>query len=205
MDQSVQTNLIKTERKIYSGTAAKVLKLLGNGCLPVEAAKACGVDESYISQLKAEPDFVLQVNELVSQTFAHQSVIDTNYLEIEKNLSKKLLDLSQYMMNPDQVLRTLKFANEAKRKIPSAFNPESAGSMDALKPVMLVLPGAVINNFVLNPNNEIVAVDGKELTTLPSANLKPLVEKYKREQAAKPALIEKKSNGSGQVDPYSNL
>lgn len=205
MDQSIQTSLVKKERKIYTGQAARVMKLLGNGCLPVEAARACGVDESYVSQLKAEPDFIEQVGELVAITMANQSEIDGNYLEVERILSRRMRDQANLMFNPDQVLRTLKFANEAKRKVPAAFVPSGEASVTAQKPVTLLLPAVIIQNFVVNPNNEIVSVDGKELMTLPSANIKPLVEKHKRELAAKPAILEKKSHGSGQIDPYSDL
>lgn len=201
----MQVNLVKKERKIYTGQAARVMKLLGTGCLPVEAARACGCDESYVSQLKSEPDFVEQVGELVAITMAQQSEIDGNYLETEKILSKRMREQANLMFNPDQILRTLKFANEAKRKVPTAFTPQGEGSGTALKPVVLMLPAVLIQKFVVNPNNEIVQVEGQELLTLPSAQIKPLVEKHKRELAAKPAYLEKKSNGSGQVDPYSDL
>lgn len=203
MDQSIQSNLVTKEKKIYTGTAARILKLLGEGHLPVEAARAVGCDESLVSQLRKEPDFIEQVNELVKQTFAAQSKIDANYIETERILSDRLRESAQFIFNPNDVVRTLKFVNEAKKKIPTAFNPDANGD-GAKKPVTLIMPVTLINKFIMNPNNEIVAVDGKDLSTLPSGNMRSLVEKHKQEEARKPILLEHK-NGSRHQDPWSDL
>src|SRR6266850_8321470 len=99
------------EKKEYTGIALRLIKLLGAGCTQREASQACGVDESYISQLLKEREFETQVNEIIEKSFAEQSKIDTNYTELEKKLSERLLSQSEFMHNPDQILRTLKFAN----------------------------------------------------------------------------------------------
>lgn len=202
MDQSVQQSLLTKEKKIYTGSAAKILNLLGNGCLPAEAARCLGIDESYISQLKAEPDFVEQVNALVANLMAKQSKIDNNYTAIEEKLSEKLLNLTEYMHSPDQILRTLKFANDAKRKL-APINPATAhGNTVTNNIAVLVLPSTIASKFVVSPNNEVLSVDGKELTTLPSANLNNLVKKHKEELAKLPAKFK---NGPGQTDPFGDL
>lgn len=215
MDQSVQVNLPVKERKQYSGIPLKIMKLLGMGCLPVEAARACGVDESYVSQLKKEEDFVEQVNEMVAKTFAHQSEIDNNYVAIEKKLSDRLLKNAEFMFSDDKILRALKFVNEAKKKVPTAFangqNPNGAGPT-VLQPVTLILPVAVTKEYVLNPLNEIVGINGKELTTLPSTMLPGLIAKHKenvlieqKEEKEKKQGFKILPNGSRQTDPYSDL
>jgi len=218
MDQSVQVKLgtkvgdIPREKKIYSGAALRVMKLLGNGVLQVEAARACGVGEAFVSQLMAESDFISQVNEIVSRNFALQSEIDNNYVEVEKKLSERLLKNSELIYGTDQMLRVLKFANEAKRKTAPVHQNNGSGSPDGtgnLKPVVLILPTVVVREFVLNPMNEIVGINGSELATLPSAQLPNLVTKHREELAKE--LLEKKQgykiipNGSRPTDPYSDL
>lgn len=196
---------LEKESKIYTGTAARLLKLRGAGCTATEAAKACGVDTSYVSQLEGEAEFKAQLNELIKQTFEKQSKIDTNYTEIEERLSHKLLNATEYMVNPDQILRTLKFANEAKRKVtPNGALGQNGsnghGGLTVLQPVTLILPAIVAKEFVLNPMSEVVSIDGKELTTLPSNNIQQLVNQKEQKR-----LEEKKAHGARQTDPYSDL
>lgn len=193
------------EKKIYTGVAARILKLLGAGCTQREASQACGVDESYTSQLLKEKDFETQVNEIIEKSFAAQSRIDQNYTEVEKRLSERLIGQTEFMYNPDQILRTLKFANEAKRRVaPSiAQNRDSNGSGNTtfLAPVTLIFPQAVTHEFILNPNNEVVGVGGEELTTLPSQNITKLADEHSRKR-----IESRKSNGTGRhEDPWADL
>jgi len=207
MDQSEQKQLESKERKIYSGQAARIMKLLGSGCLQKEAARAVGVDESYVSQLMAEPDFRSQVNEIVAKEFAQQSEIDANYTKIEQELSKRLLQNVGHMFGTDQMLRVLKFANEAKRKVaPVHQNGEANGEgFGALKPVALILPMNIAREFMFNPQNEIVGVGGEVLDTLPATRLPTLVEKHKKELLEQKIGFKILPNGTRSEDPWGNL
>lgn len=195
-------------KKVYTGVAARAMKLQAGGANQREVANALGVDESLISQYNAEADYKEQLHELVSKAFKSAQEIDENYQDIEHTLSKRLKELTQYMMNPDQVLRTLKFANEAKRKLGS--NPVNGNgshtSIDGIKltPVVLVLPVAVKREFVLNPNNEIIGVDEMELVTMNSSSLNGMIAKRKEALKEVPKL----TNGNQsreRHDPYSDL
>ncbi len=194
------------EKKIYAGVALRLLKLLGAGCTQREASQACGVDESYTSQLLKEKEFEMQVNEIIEKSFAEQSKIDNNYTELEKKLSDRLLSQSEFMHNPDQILRTLKFANEAKRRVAHSLGPKNDGTngngnTTILAPVTLIFPQAVANEFILNPNNEVVGVGGEALTTLPSQNITKLADEHSRKR-----IESRKSNGTGRhEDPWADL
>lgn len=207
MNAPAAQGTLEKEKKIFYGTAARILKLLGVGCTPVEAADACGVDPSYVSQLEADDDFVEQKNAIIRKTFEQQSKIDENYVAIEAKLSERLLGATEMMFNPDQILRTLKFANEAKRKVAptaSAGGPNGSngnGGVTVFAPVTLILPASVAKEFILNPIGEVVSVDGKPLTTLPSGNMTQLVKQQKEQKK----LQDKRDNGSRQTDPYSDL
>lgn len=214
MDQSVQKDLSHKEKKIYTGTPARVIKMLGNGLFPHEIARALGIAESYISQLKAEPEFIAQVNELVAHNFAQQSEIDSNYTAIEATLSKRLKQAAEMEFNSDRILRVLKFANEAKRKVAPIVNPTNGNGSgeNTTRPVALILPIVVAREFILNPQNEVVGVNDQPLVTLPSTKLPQLVEKHK-ENLAKELQRQKEikqgfkihNNGSRQTDPYGDL
>lgn len=208
MEIGAANTVVTKNTKIYTGIAARAMKLQAGGANQRETANALGVDESLISQYNSEADYKEQLHDLVSKAFKNAQEIDENYQEIEHRLSNRLKALTEFMINPDQVLRTLKFANEAKRKLGS--NPANGngtnvdGSGNKLTPVILVLPVAVKREFVLNPNNEIIGVDAAELVTMNSSSLNGLVAK--RKEAQKEVL--KLTNGNKQreqSDPYSDL
>lgn len=209
MDISEQSKLAKVERKQFTGVPLKIMKLLGQGILPAEAARACGVSESYVSQLKADPDFTSQVSELVEKTFKDQSEIDENYVETERVLSKRLRENAGIMFNQDTILRTLKFVNEAKKKMPADVGraqEEVGGSGGKRAPVVLIMPEKMIREFTLNPNNEIVGIGETPLVTLPSGNINNLVAKHHAEEKAKKEILKLESkDGSRSKDPWSDL
>lgn len=191
----IPQNLVN--RKTYTGTAARILKLMCAGCTAVQAAQAIGVTEAFVSQLAAEDDFQLQIAESLKIELEKAVEIDKNYGDVERQLSERLKSLSPMIVSPDQILRVLKFTNEAKRRtqniIPNGVNGSNPdGSGTTVHVVQLVLPGVVTQVFVTNPNNEVVAVDERELTTLDSKHMETFAQ-TKREPP-KQATGERLSN-----------
>lgn len=208
MEPSVPTEVMQVERKIYSGLAAKAIKLLGTGLLQVEVARALGVTEGQVSQWMAEPDFQAQVSAEIKANFAMQSEVDSNYNATERKLSERLLQQSEYMFDPDKILKALQFVNGAKRKLaPLQQNPQEGGGVTINAPVTLIFPQQVAKEFMLSPNNEVIGVDGQEVLTLPSKNIDMLANDIRlATKTADPKLkLVRKSNGAGQQDPWSNL
>lgn len=204
MEPTPPMAVMTMEKKIYSGTAARCIKLQGSGCTQAEAARALGITEGQVSQWNAEPDFVFQINQLVKKTFAEQSKIDENYNSIELQLSDRLTKAVEHVYDADKILRILKFTNEAKRRIASPLNPEGEGS--GLKPVALILPVFVAQEFMLSPNNEVIGINGRELTTLPSKDIGALAKAKREATDVKITELKKlKPNGSGHQDPWGNL
>ena len=217
MDQAEQAKLVPqtviptVEKKVYTGTAAKILNLLGTGCLPIEAARAVGCDPSYVSQLQGDEEFSKQVSELIEATMSRQAQIDQNYLEVESQLSKRLLDQSKMMFNPDQVLRTLKYVNEAKKKVPTVFTPNgvnggtSGGNGPNVNVAVLVILEKMASRFILDPNSNVVGLEAngqtKTLETLPSKAITTLSEKRSNEKEPQKRI----KNGPGKTDPYGDL
>lgn len=181
-DLPANTVTSKKELKRYTGTAGRVLDLLIGGATQEQTAHAVGVNPSYVSQLCSEEDFQIQIVEGMKSDIEKSISLDKSYLEIEVELIKKLKALIPFMFNEGQILRALKFVNEAKKKtqayIPnSGFNPEGTQASVA----KIVIPTFIQQNFILNPNREVVGVDGRELVTLNSKALENMV-------SSKPAL-----------------
>lgn len=206
------------ERKVYSGIAAKAMKLLANGATQSEVALALGVSDGLISQYMAEVDFKQQLLEIVTRNMEVAREIDDNYQEAEKVLSKRLKDQVAMMYNPDQVLRTLKFVNEAKRKAPAingnnGINGNGGNGVAGIQPVVLVLPQVIRKEFVINPQNEIVGIGDKPLVTLNSDSLNQIVKNHKGAQSSEIAdaipsrkeLPDENNKRKPHPDPYADL
>lgn len=204
---------IGRDRKVYTGVAGRLLKYLATGVTQEEASRALGVDASLVSHYVAETDFKEQLSELVGASFKDATAIDNNYVETEKILSKRLKEQAEFMMNPDQVIRTLKFVNEAKKKISvnHANSGNGSNGEGGIRPVVLILPTIIReklhNEFILNPNNEIVGVNGEVLETLNSASLNSMVQARKAKALAAPKEVGKLNgtNSNQAKDPYSDL
>jgi len=173
-----------------------------------QAANACGVTESFVSQLCTEEDFQKQIEEKLSKDFEVAIQIDKNYTEVEERLSKRLNEMTSYMTNVDQITRTLKTVSAIPKKVQPRIplNPES--EQGAIAPVSLAIPIIAKNVFIVNPNSEVVSLNGKELVTLNSKSLDSLLQ-VRRERVtieqSKPVLIEKPNGKQRPTDEYSDL
>ncbi len=205
------SELLKT-RKEYTGVAGRILKFMCGGATAVQAANACGVSEGYVSQLCAEESFQSQIAEKLSKDFEVAAQIDENYQEVEKVLSKRLREVTAYMTNVDQITRTLKTVSSIPKKVQPKVPLNSDTNGTAIAPVSLAIPIVAKNVFIVNPNSEVVALNGKELTTLNSKSLDSLLQ-GKRERVtieqSKPEVLDVKERKNGKqrafVEDYSDL
>src|SRR6267378_2240005 len=205
---ATQKSELPKPRKEYTGVAGRVLKFMCGGCTPVQAANACGVTESFVSQLCTEEDFQKQIEEKLSKDFEVAIQIDKNYTEVEERLSKRLNEMTSYMTNVDQITRTLKTVSAIPKKVQPRIplNPES--EQGAIAPVSLAIPIIAKNVFIVNPNSEVVSLNGKELVTLNSKSLDSLLQGRRERvtiEQSKPVLIEKPNGKQRPTDEYSDL
>lgn len=163
-----------TELKTYTGVAARILKFMSGGCTSSQAANAVGCDESYARQLLMEPDFKAQIAQHLQQSFESAIETDKNYEHVELEMSKRLKSLVPYVISLDDTLKTIKVLNGITKKTGNA-NSSNTDGINSTKPVTLMLPSVIINNFVINPNSEVVEIDGTELYTLNSNSIDALV------------------------------
>lgn len=166
----------KPELKIYTGQAARVLKFLQGGCNEAQAAEAVGVTPGYVSQLVAEPDFKAQMAAKLQKDFEEAIETDKNYATVELEISRKLKQLTPYVLGLDDMLKTIKVVNAAKRKVAPIINPGGTGADGTgIKTVRLILPQVTVQNFIVNPNSEVVAVNDLRLATLNASSIDSVV------------------------------
>lgn len=173
------TEITTKHLKIYTGQAAKVLKFLQNGCTETQAAEAVGVTLGYVSQLCQEPDFREQIGDKLQQDFEAAIETDKNYAEVELEISRRLKKMTPFILSLDDLLKTTRVLSTVKKKVAPAVNPGSNGdSNNPSRSVKMILPQITINNnFIVNPNSEVVAIGDRQLTTLNANSIDALAQR----------------------------
>lgn len=169
-------------RKIYTGVAARLLKLLSGGATQEQAAQAVGVSAQLVSMYCSEADFQEQIVETMKVDIEKAIAIDQDCLDMEheivKNLKARLMFLPS--MTTEQVLRLWRSVNGAAKRtntmIPNkGIGSSTDGSGSSAGTVTLVIPTFIHNTFVLSPTKEIVGINDRELVTLDSKALNRMV------------------------------
>lgn len=153
----------------------RVIQLLGSGLSAEVVATAVGCEPSYISQLLADDEFAKKVSELRIQNLQAATKRDNKWDEIEDKLLDKLKDSVEYIMKPREILAALATVNSAKRR--GATAQESLTINNTV--VNLTLPQKAVHNFVVSQTNQVIAVNDQSLLTMPSMNVKSLLQQAK--------------------------
>ena len=153
----------------------RVIQLLGSGLSAEVVATAVGCEPSYISQLLADDEFAKKVSELRIQNLQAATKRDNKWDEIEDKLLDKLKDSVEYIMKPREILAALATVNSAKRR--GATAQESLTINNTV--VNLTLPQKAVHNFVVNQTNQVIGVNDQSLLTMPSMNVKSLLQQAK--------------------------
>lgn len=166
------TELTSHTHGVSSSTRERALTLLGKGVSVDATAAACGVSASAISQLLSYEDFAAAVAERRFHALEKHNKQDSEYDDIESQLTEKFKQSIPLMMRPMEILKGLQVINAQKRRGMSA--PESIHDKQTV--VSITLPSVILNNFTnstvtTNIHNQVVRVGDKDLTTMQSGTL----------------------------------
>lgn len=140
--------------------------LLSQGISTAQVAAACGVSESYISQLRADPE----IREQIHEKRAADSLEDVKFdqsLEAAESIALEKIQRGLQFANMGQAIAAFRILNAAKKRTVTAEQQDTNVGVT----VNLVLPAAAATKYVVNRQNEIVEVEGK---TMISATAKTL-------------------------------
>jgi predicted transcriptional regulator len=178
--QKVEGELITADNpsRRLSPKHEKIVNYLVAGCQDFQIAGALGVSQSAISQ-EIEAHGLLQI--AATRQLEKSSIfnkIDDHYNSSELKLVKKLETLIPYMTDPVKISIALRTVNAAKRRSGSGNGTQS----DKTKVVHLQINSMVRNTFVFNKDNEAIAVDGRPLVSMTTAQLLKQVQEQKNEE-----------------------
>ena len=148
---------------------ATVVKYLAQGISTSQVAMAVGCDESYISQLKADPEIQAQL----AQHAADVSVKDINFdeaLQSAEELALSRIQKSLSFANMGQALSAFRILNTARRRKDGPTVPAGVTVN-----VNLTLPASALPRYVTNSSNEIVEVEGKTLVSATPRGLDAII------------------------------
>ena len=145
----------------------QIISMLAQGIPTSQIAAALGVDDSYISQLKADPE----VQQQVAEQAAAVTLKDMEFDELLESAEEKALERIEkniHFANMGQALAAFRVLNGAKKRREASL---TALSGTTAVTVNLTLPAINVVNYTTNRNNEIVEVEGK---TMISASVRSL-------------------------------
>ena len=134
------------------------ISLLAQGIPTSQVAAACGVDDSYISQLKADPE----VQQKIAEARAGHAVTDAKFddtLERAEALALEKIEKNLPFANMGQALAAFRILNGARRRKDQFAQTEHNVSVT----VALTLPQAAIPRYITNAKNEIIEVEGQTM------------------------------------------
>lgn len=150
----------------------KLASLLAAGVTKTAAALAVGVDPSYLSQLLEEEPFRAAIAEKsagrIQEDLAHDDTIESTEAQALKILAGKL----PFVKSAGEAAKIFSILNKAeKRASPSHQSQDAAG----MQQVSIVIPKAAKVNIQVNAQNQVIDVEGRSMTPLPSSALPKLL------------------------------
>lgn len=160
---------------IMSDTRERALSLLGRGYSQSVVASALGVTDSQISQLMADKEFAEQVSRLRFESLTEANTRDSKYDALEDKLLDRLEDVADYITKPREILSALNILNKAERR----GQPAVEQTQLVQNVVQLTVPIVLQQKFMVSESNEVIDVEGQQLTTMSSKDFKSLVDRHK--------------------------
>jgi len=156
----------------------RIIELLGRGIPAVSVAMAVGCDESYISQVVAEPGAADRISSLKMAHFQEFTELDDSLNAAEKKALEKLTHLVPFITKPSEAARVYSVLNAAKRRTADAAQNAQAPSTI----VAIDLPQAARVAFITDHNRQVIEIDSRPMITMPAPSLVKVAEERRATQ-----------------------
>ncbi len=160
----------------------RIVELLCQGLPNGVVAKACGVDDSYVSQLMADEEIRAQVLIAKTKKVEEGVQLDNTIEEVEKTALERMRDLLPYVTKPMDLARIFQTVNGAKKRTAelSGINTTQTAPL-----VQINISMEAATQFKLSSDKQVVEVDGRSMATLPA---RALTEKLIERRANLPQI-----------------
>lgn len=162
----------------------QVVKLIANGVPTSSIAAAVGCDDSYISQLRADPAIQAQVAEIKSESLAQDIAFDDT-LDAAEKLALEKINQTLRFANLGQATKAFQILNNAKRRNDSGVGA-SAGNTNIT--VAITLPASLVPQYVADAQARIIEVEGQTMQTASPASLDAILAARAGQKANLPGI-----------------
>lgn len=152
-------------------------RLLAANHSHADIARMLGVTQSAITQAAAAEDVKFLQEQIAASSDAQQ--FDDRYDSLESKalgLLEQKLAFEGHGMKLRELSQTVQLLNGLKRRANAQYNPAQVQAT-----VQLTLPVQIINQVVVSPQQEIVEVNGRRMSTVQPKQLLQLAQEKKNE------------------------
>lgn len=177
------------------------ITLLAQGISTSQVAAAIGCDDSYISQLRADPEVQQQIAEMTAtQTLA--DITFDSMLEQAESLALEKIEKNLPFATLGQAMAAFRVLNGARRRKDGVTTP---GDGSVTVNVSLTLPANAMPRYVTNAQSEIVEVDGKTMVSATPKTIDQILAARSGGSAKLPAVtaLEKAATRLGALAPLA--
>lgn len=177
------------------------ITLLAQGISTSQVAAAIGCDDSYISQLKADPE----VQQQIAERSATQTLADVTFdttLERAESLALEKIEKNLPFATLGQAMAAFRVLNGARRRKDGVVSAADGGTTIN---VNLTLPANAMPRYVTNAQSEIVEVDGKTMISATPKTIDQILAARNGGNAKLPAVtaLEKAASRLGSLAPLA--
>lgn len=150
-----------------NATKEHIISLLSQGISASQVAAAAGVSESYISQLRADPELAQLIDtHSIAKTEADAKFDNT--LERAESMALEKIEKNLPFANMGQAMAAFRILNSARKRSDAFATPADTSTNIT---VNLTLPASAAARYVVNSSNEIVEVEGQTMITATAKSL----------------------------------
>lgn len=156
----------------------RIVSYLGQGIQQSVVASSCGVTPAYVSQLLELEEVREAVALLRSKELEVSLETDRSIERIERKALEMVDRKLPFVKNATEAAKVFATLNAARKK---AVVGDQASDVAAAQQVVITVPKGAQLLFKLNPNNQVIEVEGRSMATLPSSGLAAIQQRLRGE------------------------
>lgn len=170
-----------------ASTIDRIANLLASGLTPTIVSSIVGVSASYVSQLRADPEFQEHVTALKQEAMEEENssekevtIYTDKLLGAEHKIVDHILERLPYMEDRATIsaLREIGARNDSLRKqsLMGSAIKEVGKSGGTLRMIELTIPSVAAPDLLFGKNNEVVQIGSRSIAPMPTATLQKIID-----------------------------
>ena len=186
-----------------NSTKEHIIALLSQGISAAQVAAAAGVSESYISQLRSDPELAALISTQETAKLEKNTAFD-NTLERAELMALEKIEKNLPFANMGQAMAAFRILNSARKRSDAFATPADQSTNIT---VNLTLPAAAAARYVVNTSNEIVEVEGQTMITATAKSLDTMLAQRASGALTQPKLttLNRAAGMLAQINPLNSL